>query len=113
MVFCPAQVVQYYERSTKATPIVNEGIGQSIGALREESSLSLRQLSRKALAWLGHSSSDMLELYHHLHDDDSQRAMQQLAASAEQGLGGPQPESPIEGNLRATGVSNRETRRSA
>jgi hypothetical protein len=75
MIFCAAQVVQHYERSRKATPIVNEEIGQSIGALREESSLSLRQLSRKALARLGHSSSDMLELYHHLHDDDSQRTM--------------------------------------
>ncbi len=34
---------------------------------------------RKALAWLGHSSSDMLDLYYHLHDDDSQQAMLALA----------------------------------
>ncbi len=34
---------------------------------------------RKALAWLGHSSSDMLDLYYHLHDDDSQQAMAALA----------------------------------
>ena len=63
---------------------------------------------RKALAWLGHSSSDMLELYYHLHDDESQRAMQQLAASAETGLSEPQPDSPIEDNLRATGGSTIE-----
>ena len=25
----------------------------------------------KALTWLGHSSSEMLELYYHLHDNDS------------------------------------------
>jgi site-specific recombinase XerD len=34
---------------------------------------------RKALAWLGHSSSEMLDLYYHLHDEDSQQAMQALA----------------------------------
>ena len=34
---------------------------------------------RKALAWLGHSSSEMLDLYYHLHDDDSQQAMMALA----------------------------------
>ena len=33
---------------------------------------------RKALAWLGHSSSDMLDLYYHLHDADSQAAMKSL-----------------------------------
>ena len=36
---------------------------------------------RKALTWLGHSSSEMLELYYHLHDDDSQKAMLALANS--------------------------------
>lgn len=30
---------------------------------------------RKALAWFGHSSSDMLDLYYRLLDDDSQQAM--------------------------------------
>lgn len=34
---------------------------------------------RKALAWLGHSSSDILELYYHLHDDESEAAMRALA----------------------------------
>jgi hypothetical protein len=34
---------------------------------------------RKALAWLGHSSSDMLDLYYHLHDEDSQETMRALA----------------------------------
>jgi len=35
---------------------------------------------RKALAWLGHSSSEMLDLYYHLHDEDSQHAMRALAS---------------------------------
>ena len=38
---------------------------------------------RKALPWLGHSSSEMLDLYYHLHDEDSQQAMQALAEPAE------------------------------
>ena len=33
----------------------------------------------KALAWLGHSSSEMLDLYFHLHDEESQQAMIALA----------------------------------
>ena len=37
---------------------------------------------RKALAWLGHSSSQMLDLYYHLHDEDSQQAMVALANSS-------------------------------
>jgi len=36
---------------------------------------------RKALAWLGHSNSEMLDLYYHLHDDDSQKTMMELAKS--------------------------------
>ena len=36
---------------------------------------------RKVLAWLGHSSSEMLDLYYHLHDEDSQRTMMDLAQS--------------------------------
>ena len=36
---------------------------------------------RKALAWLGHSSSEMLDLYYHLHDEDSQKTMMALAES--------------------------------
>ncbi len=35
--------------------------------------------NRKALSWLGHSSSKILELYYHLHDDESQKAMLALA----------------------------------
>ena len=42
---------------------------------------------KKALAWLGHSSSDILDLYYHLHDDDSQQAMQALALT-NGGVGG-------------------------
>ncbi|MCX5633165.1 MAG: hypothetical protein NTW93_05795 [Phycisphaerae bacterium] len=37
---------------------------------------------RKALAWLGHSSSQMLDLYYHLRDEDSQQAMAALANSS-------------------------------
>jgi len=37
---------------------------------------------RKALAWLGHSSSEMLDLYYHLYDEDSQKAMVALANSS-------------------------------
>ncbi len=36
---------------------------------------------RKALAWLGHSSSDMLDLYYHLSDEDSLNSMMELANS--------------------------------
>ena len=36
---------------------------------------------RKAFAWLGHSNSEMLDLYYHLHDDDSQKTMMELAKS--------------------------------
>jgi len=38
--------------------------------------------ARKALAWLGHSNSDMLDLYYHLHDDDSMQTMMELAKSS-------------------------------
>jgi len=86
---------------------------------------------RKALAWLGHSSSQMLDLYYHLHDEDSQRAMQALAEASEavspieaglpirtagtslteanEGIS-PAPEmaSPREGSLKATGESKIE-----
>ena len=34
---------------------------------------------RKTLAWLGHSSSQMLDLYYRLYDEDSQQAMMALA----------------------------------
>ena len=53
------------------------------------------------LAWLGHSSSEMLDLYYHLHDEDSQQAMMELAKSDQ-----PDTEKDAsEGNLRATGES--------
>ncbi|MCY2930618.1 MAG: tyrosine-type recombinase/integrase [Planctomycetota bacterium] len=70
---------------------------------------------RKALAWLGHSSSEMLDLYYHLHDDDSWQAMQALAGDAAGGESA--PENPAEaededesdeGNSRATGGSTIE-----
>lgn len=48
---------------------------------------------RKALAWLGHSSSDMLDLYYHLHDEDSQEAMRAPAGIAA-------PVAPVVGKTR-------------
>jgi len=63
---------------------------------------------RKALAWLGHSSSQMLDLYYHLHDEDSQHAMVALAnSSVVDGRFGSQY-STFEGNLRAMGQSKIE-----
>lgn len=53
---------------------------------------------RKALAWLGHSSSDILDLYYHLHDEDSQNAMMELAKSHDVEIA----PAPNKGNLRAT-----------
>ena len=63
---------------------------------------------RKALAWLGHSSSEMLDLYYHLHDDDSQKAMQALAESKELRLNQEPSKLPVEGSLRASGQSTIE-----
>ncbi len=56
---------------------------------------------RKALAWLGHSSSDMLDLYYHLRDDDSQQAMLALAAGAESMSIPASANTVSEGSLRA------------
>lgn len=64
---------------------------------------------RKALAWLGHSSSDMLDLYYHLHDEDSQEAMRALAGITPQtGCSGDEAALASKGNLRATGESRIE-----
>jgi hypothetical protein len=63
---------------------------------------------RKALAWLGHSDSSILQLYYHLTDSDSQAAMEALAGD---GFRAPEmkPEvQPLEGNLRAIGGSTIE-----
>lgn len=38
--------------------------------------------SRKALAWMGHSSSEILDLYYKLHDDESEASMKALAATS-------------------------------
>ena len=43
----------------------------------------------------------MLDLYYHLHDEDSQRAMEALAESAGMGADEGQEDSTSEGNLRA------------
>lgn len=61
----------------------------------------------KALAWLGHSDSSILQLYYHLSDSDSQAAMQTLAgpafaSSTDEGKG------PNEGRTRAIGQSTIE-----
>ena len=63
---------------------------------------------RKVLAWLGHSSSQMLDLYYHLHDDDSRQAMLALARSHQQQAYSDGQDSTFEGNLRATGRSKIE-----
>ncbi len=63
---------------------------------------------RKALAWLGHSSSQMLDLYYHLHDKDSQRAMMELAKSTSPEVQEQPEDSTHKGNLRARGQSKIE-----
>ena len=63
---------------------------------------------RKALAWLGHSSSEMLDLYYHLHDEDSQQAMMALAESNKKVPSEVVEDSTPEGNLRANGQSRIE-----
>ena len=45
----------------------------------------------------------MLDLYYHLHGEDSQNTMQALAARGENILSGDKKEYPNEGNMRATG----------
>ncbi len=50
----------------------------------------------------------MLDLYYHLHDEDSQQAMQALAGAAELNARTPTEDSPSEGNLRAAGQSKIE-----
>jgi hypothetical protein len=64
-----------------------------------------RFLNRLAAAWLGHSSSQMLDLYYHLHDDDSQQAMQALAGSTEMSAEKEPPALQSEGSVRANGES--------
>ena len=76
---------------------------------------------RKALAWLGHSSSAILDLYYHLNDSDSQTAMQLLAADNAHGAVGQsdsaapteKADGPCEGTLRASGQSTIEKRSQA
>ena len=73
---------------------------------------------RKALAWMGHSSSEILDLYYHLSDPDSQGAMKALAtATAFQlpvpsvtmtGSAATTQAVDLEGNLRAMGQSTNE-----
>ena len=63
---------------------------------------------RKALAWLGHSSSDMLNLYYHLYDEDSQQSMVALAASHAPAKPQSSEPPPSEGSLRAVDQSTIE-----
>jgi integrase len=63
---------------------------------------------RKALAWLGHSSSEMLDLYYHLHDDDSHQAMQPLAESTQIHVANGASDAAVEDHLRTTGQSTIE-----
>ncbi len=64
---------------------------------------------RKGLAWLGHSSSQMLDLYYHLHDEDSQHAMMELAG-VDESENTRSLRVGFEGNR---GVNNRESRTSS
>ncbi len=57
---------------------------------------------------LGHSSSEMLDLYYHLHDEDSQQAMRALAATAKNGATVSEQDSTPEGNLRTNQQSRIE-----
>ncbi len=50
----------------------------------------------------------MLDLYYHLHDEDSQQAMQALAESGRPSDPSPTVASPPEGSLRALGQSTIE-----
>ena len=61
-----------------------------------------------ALAWLGHSSSQMLNLYYHLHDQDSQRAMMALAKADQFTPNTKMQTSTFKGNMRAMGQSKIE-----
>jgi hypothetical protein len=63
---------------------------------------------QKALSWLGHSSSQMLDLYYHLHDDESQEAMMELAQVSDSSENQVGENSPFKGNLRANGQSKIE-----
>ena len=63
---------------------------------------------RKTLAWLGHSSSEMLDLYYHLHYDDSLNAMEALAAGTATYATRALVDSGFEGSLRAVGESTNE-----
>lgn len=63
---------------------------------------------RKALAWLGHSSSDMLDLYYHLHDEDSQQAMRALAGVPAGTTPAQTISSPSEDSLRTVAQSTKE-----
>jgi site-specific recombinase XerD len=88
-----------------------------------------RVAERKALAWLGHSDSDILKLHYHLSDAESAAAMESLATPElqqattamtsvvdlmPQGVGQASPEtadalgSPVEGESRASGQSRIE-----
>ena len=63
---------------------------------------------RKALAWMGRSSSEVLDLYYHLDDEDSQQTMMALAGAGESTEESQNPDSNLEGNSRATGGSRIE-----
>jgi hypothetical protein len=63
---------------------------------------------RKALAWLGHSDSSILQLYYHLTDSDSQAAMEALAGEHFRAPELKPGKGTAEGNLRAIGQSTIE-----
>jgi hypothetical protein len=62
---------------------------------------------KSAIAWLGHSSSDILDCDRQLHDNDSQQAMQALAMT-KRGEGAASQEQLKAGNVRkARGAQSR------
>ncbi len=62
---------------------------------------------RKALAWLGHSSSEMLDLCYQMHDEDSQQVMKALATAKKDATANEQDSTP-EGNSRTNEQSKIE-----
>ena len=72
-----------------------------MGNRRKSGTVFANVAHRKALAWLGHSSSDMLDQYYHLHDADSHEAMEALANGSQGSPTDCDELDPLEGNLRA------------
>jgi hypothetical protein len=89
-----------------ALDATNIDYGTSTSGLNEREYV-LQDANWKALAWLGHSDSSILQLYYHLTDSDSKAAMHALAGE----FVAPELKPSAfatEGNLRAMGQSKIE-----